>query len=152
MNLAGCQINFIDVNFHLRKVLKIFDKKNELTKSDPNRTRSGKCPSSCQLGSKLQSSFLGDLCPLYVKKILWSPLALLVMRTTESNFRSFFGEGSFLITFRTLVIFRTTADGKRWLLHRISYSKERLVLTPLFVCLVYLFFQQRQGTILAEAG
>ena len=26
MNLAGCQINLIDVNFHLQKSLEIFDK------------------------------------------------------------------------------------------------------------------------------
>ena len=26
MSLAGCQINPIDVNFHLQKILKIFDK------------------------------------------------------------------------------------------------------------------------------
>ena len=28
MSLAGCQINLIDVNFHLQKSLEIFDKKS----------------------------------------------------------------------------------------------------------------------------
>ena len=28
MSLAGCQINLIDVNFHLEKSLEIFDKKS----------------------------------------------------------------------------------------------------------------------------
>ena len=28
MSLAGCQINPIDVNFHLQKTLEIFDKKS----------------------------------------------------------------------------------------------------------------------------
>ena len=28
MSLAGCQINTIDVNFHLQKSLEIFDKKS----------------------------------------------------------------------------------------------------------------------------
>ena len=37
MSLAGCQINPIDVNFHLQKSLEIFDK-IQLTKSDPKRT------------------------------------------------------------------------------------------------------------------
>ena len=37
MSLAECQINPIDVNFHLQKSLEIFDK-IQLTKSDPKRT------------------------------------------------------------------------------------------------------------------
>ena len=49
MSLAGCQINPIDVNFHLQKVWK-FLIKIQLTKPDPKRTRGKKCPPSCQLG------------------------------------------------------------------------------------------------------
>ena len=48
MSLSGCQINPIDVNFHLQKVWK-FLVKIQLTKSDPKRTGGGKCPASCQL-------------------------------------------------------------------------------------------------------
>ena len=49
MSLAGCQINQIDVNFHLQKVWN-FLIKIQLTKYNPERTRGGKCPPSCQLG------------------------------------------------------------------------------------------------------
>ena len=45
MSLAGCQINSIDVNFHLQKSLEI-----QLPKSDPKNTRGGKCTPSSQLG------------------------------------------------------------------------------------------------------
>ena len=44
MSLAGRQINSIDVNFHLQKVLK-FLIKIQLTKSGPKRTRGWKVPS-----------------------------------------------------------------------------------------------------------
>ena len=47
MSLEWCQINPIHV--HLQKVWK-FLVKIQLTKSDPKRTRCGKCPLSCQLG------------------------------------------------------------------------------------------------------
>jgi hypothetical protein len=39
MSLAGCQINPIDVNFHLQKGLEIFEKKISCQKSDPKSTR-----------------------------------------------------------------------------------------------------------------
>ena len=38
MSLSGCQIQPIDVNFHLQKSSEIFDK-NQLPKSDSKRTR-----------------------------------------------------------------------------------------------------------------
>ena len=44
MSFAGCQINMINVNFHLQKVWK-FLMKIQLTKSDPKRTRGWKVPS-----------------------------------------------------------------------------------------------------------
>ena len=49
MSLSGCQINSIDVNFHLQNVWK-FLVKLQLTKSDPKRAGDGKCPASCELG------------------------------------------------------------------------------------------------------
>ena len=48
MSLAGCQINSIDVSFHLQKSLEILIK-SQLTKSDPKRTRRWKYHTSCQL-------------------------------------------------------------------------------------------------------
>ena len=51
MNLAGCQINPIYVNFHLQESLEIFDKNcQNLIKK---RQGGGKCPPLCQLGLKL---------------------------------------------------------------------------------------------------
>ena len=44
MSLAGCQINLIDVNFHLQKSLDYFFK-IQLKKSDPKRTSEWKVPS-----------------------------------------------------------------------------------------------------------
>ena len=49
MSLAGCQINTTDVNIHLQKSLKIFDKL-------PKRTRRYKYSPSCQL--QLMLAFL----------------------------------------------------------------------------------------------
>ena len=43
MSLAGCQINPIDVNFHLQKSLAIFDT-NLADKSNPKITRGVKVP------------------------------------------------------------------------------------------------------------
>ena len=51
MIFVGCQINPIDVNFLLKK---------SLEKSDPKRTRGGKCPASCQLVLKCHwNKYLG---------------------------------------------------------------------------------------------
>ena len=49
MSLSGCQINLIDVNFHLQKSMEIFGKNSsdKVTKEED-----GKCPASCQLGLK----------------------------------------------------------------------------------------------------
>ena len=51
MSFAGCQINLIDLNFHLQKSLEIWIQ-IQLTKSNPKITRQWKCPASCQLGLK----------------------------------------------------------------------------------------------------
>ena len=47
MTLSGCQINPIDVNFHLQKI--------QLTKTDAKRTRNEKYLPSCQLGLRGQT-------------------------------------------------------------------------------------------------
>ena len=39
MSWVGCQNNLIDHNFHLQKSLEIFEKKNQLTKSDLKSSR-----------------------------------------------------------------------------------------------------------------
>ena len=51
-NLPLC-FDRIDVNFHVKKSLEIFDKK-----SDPKRKGGGKCPASCQLGLIGEGSYL----------------------------------------------------------------------------------------------
>ena len=48
MSLAGCQINPIDVNFHLKKLLEIFDKKSVAKKLMQKGQVVG--TASCQLG------------------------------------------------------------------------------------------------------
>ena len=54
MSLAWCPINAIGVNFPLQNSLEIFDKNSAAKKSDPKRTKGGKCPASCQLGLKVK--------------------------------------------------------------------------------------------------
>ena len=49
MSLADCQINQIDVNFHLQKSLEIFDK-NSVDKIWSKKNKEIKVPPSCQLG------------------------------------------------------------------------------------------------------
>ena len=63
---TGCQNNPIDVNFHHQKSLEIFEK-NQLTKSDPTRTRGQKCPLRCQLGSKFDSGIWHRPCRLAIQ-------------------------------------------------------------------------------------
>ena len=54
MSSAGCQINPIDVNFHLQKSLEIFDKKSA-DKIWSKKDKGWKCPPSCQLGLRRRS-------------------------------------------------------------------------------------------------
>ena len=52
MSLAGCQINPIDVNFHLQRVWKIA-MKIQLTKSDPKGQRYKSVPPHANMGYSL---------------------------------------------------------------------------------------------------
>ena len=56
MSLAACQINPIDVNFHLKKSLEIFDKNSVDKIWSRKDLGGGKCPPSCQLGLTLIDS------------------------------------------------------------------------------------------------
>jgi hypothetical protein len=49
MRLAGCQINPIDVNFHLQKSLEILDKNSDDT-TQSKKDKKTKVSPSCQLG------------------------------------------------------------------------------------------------------
>ena len=55
MSLAGCQINQIDVNFHLQKSLEIFDQ-IQLTKSE-EKARGWKVPSLMPIRVKAEFIF-----------------------------------------------------------------------------------------------
>ena len=53
MSLVGCQINPIDVNFHIQKSLEIFDK-NSADKIWSKKDNEKKYPPSCQLGLNMK--------------------------------------------------------------------------------------------------
>ena len=55
MSLAECQINLIDVNFHLQKCLETFDQ-NSADKIWSKKDKGWNCPPSCQLGSNRNST------------------------------------------------------------------------------------------------
>ena len=55
MSLAGCQINPIDVNFHLQKSLEIFDK-NSADKIQPKKDKGIKVPFLMPIRVKQKSS------------------------------------------------------------------------------------------------
>ena len=93
MSLAGCQIIWLMPIFISKKVWK-FLIKIKLTKSNPKRTRGGKCPLSCQLGLKLWK-WVYDLFQLVFvlftlcwKDVVFRTNSLLFFIISISNFRT----------------------------------------------------------------
>ena len=70
MSLAWYQINPIDVNFHFWKSFETFNKKNQLTKSHPKRTRAWKVP--CLLPIRVKCPFI-TCCPSQILKPSYGP-------------------------------------------------------------------------------
>ena len=60
MGLAGCQINPIDVNFHLQKCFEIFDE-NSADKIQSKKDKGIKVPSLIPIRVKYQQSFYVSL-------------------------------------------------------------------------------------------
>ena len=64
MSLAGCQINPIDVNFHLQKSLEIFDR-NSAGKMSSKKDKEIKC----QLGLSIDLTKKSESANLYIYQL-----------------------------------------------------------------------------------
>ena len=84
-NLAGCQINPIDANFHLQNILEIFDK-NSADKIWSKKDKGvGKWPPSCQLGLSIIHFQVSSQLHLFLNNVSWPRLVKLGIDETNSK-------------------------------------------------------------------